>query len=178
MTKTASHIIYTIGHSTRSTKEFLEMLHSFDIKILGDIRQMPGSRMFPQFDQENLKNELEKSGIQYIYLSNLGGRRKAIKNSKNTRWNNMSFRGYADYMETIAFKNGIAELEKIALNQNTAIMCSEAVWWRCHRSMISDYLKVKNWSVYHIMGIEKVQEHKFTEPARIVNDCVVYFDEV
>ena len=96
MTKTASHIIYTIGHSTRSTKEFLEMLHSFDIKILGDIRQMPGSRMFPQFDQENLKNELEKSGIQYIYLSNLGGRRKAIKNSKNTRWNNMSFRGYAD----------------------------------------------------------------------------------
>ena len=177
MKQAENHTIYTIGHSTHSFAEFLEMLRSFDIKILVDIRSMPGSRKFPQFDQENLKTTMEKSGIHYIHLSNLGGRRKPKKDSKNTRWNNPSFTGYADYMETEEFKKGIEELKHIALEQNTAIMCSEAVWWRCHRSMVSDYLKVKNWNVLHIITTSKAQEHKYTSPARIVDDCVFYSDE-
>lgn len=177
MNTVEAHTIYTIGHSTRRFEEFLNMLQSFDIKILADIRRLPGSRKFPQFDQESLKLSLEEAGIQYIYLTDLGGRRKVKKDSKNVRWNNPSFRGYADYMETEEFEKAVQNLEQLALKQSTAYMCSEAVWWRCHRSMVSDYLKAKNWKVLHIMGIGKVQEHKYTSPARIVDDQVFYFDE-
>ena len=177
MKKPGTHTIYTIGHSTRSFAEFLDMLQSFDIKILADIRSLPGSRKFPQFDKENLKISLEEVGTQYIHLADLGGRRKVKKDSKNSRWNNDSFRGYADYMETEEFESAILKLEHIALEQPTAYMCSEAVWWRCHRSMVSDYLKAKRWTVLHIMAIGKVQEHKYTAPARIVDDNVLYSDE-
>jgi len=177
MNKSAAHTIYTIGHSTRSISIFLDMLNSFGIKILADIRRLPGSRKFPQFDKDNLKISLQERGIQYIYLCDLGGRRKAKKDSKNIRWNNPSFRGYADYMETIEFKNAIIHLEHIALEAPTVYMCSEAVWWRCHRSMVSDDLKAKGWTVLHIMATGKVQEHKYTAPARIVDDNVFYSDE-
>ena len=177
MSITKSAVIYTIGHSTHSIEVFLSMLQSFDIKTVVDIRRFPGSRKYPQFDQENLKNSLEKAGIQYIHLVDLGGRRKADKDSKNTVWKNESFRGYADYMETEAFAKGVEQLEQIALKQATAYMCSEAVWWRCHRSMVSDYLKAKGWNVLHIMNIAKVQEHKYTAPARIVNEKVFYSEE-
>lgn len=172
-----THTIYTIGHSTRSLEEFLNMLQSFDIKILADIRSLPGSRKYPQFNKENLNVSLENVGIQYMHLANLGGRRKVKKDSKNNRWNNVSFKGYADYMETEEFKNAIVKLEHIALDQPTAYMCSEAVWWKCHRSMVSDYLKAKGWTVLHIMAIQKVQEHKYTSPARIVDGNVLYSDE-
>ena len=177
MKEATKNIIYTIGHSTHSLEEFLAMLQSFDIKILADIRSLPGSRKFPQFDQENLKLSLPEVGIQYLHLPNLGGRRKVNKDTKNTRWNNPSFRAYADYMETENFKNGVVELEKLALKQNTAMMCSEAVWWRCHRSMVSDYLKAKDWEVLHIMAIGKVQEHPYTSPAIIIGENVIYSDE-
>ena len=178
MNKLATYTIYSIGHSTHSLDEFLNMLCSFDIKILVDIRRFPGSRRFPQFDLENIKISLAKTGIQYIHLVDLGGRRKMKKDSKNNRWNNDSFRGYADYMETIEFENAIVKLEQIALEQPTAYMCSEAVWWRCHRSMVSDYLKAKGWAVLHIMAKGKVQEHKYTSPARIVDGNVFYSDEI
>lgn len=171
------HTIYTIGHSTRSLAEFLNMLQFFDIKILADIRSLPGSRKYPQFNKEDLKISLENAGIQYLHLADLGGRRKVKKGSKNNRWNNASFRGYADYMVTEEFKNAIVELEYIALDRPTAYMCSEAVWWKCHRSMVSDYLKAKGWMVLHIMAIKKVQEHKYTSPARIVDGNVLYSDE-
>ena len=177
MKKPGTHTIYTIGHSTRSLASFLDMLQSFDIKILADIRSLPGSRKFPQFDKENLKISLEEAGTQYIHLADLGGRRKVKKDSKNNRWNNDSFRGYADYMETEEFESAILKLEHIALEQPTAYMCSEAVWWRCHRSMVSDYLKAKGWTVLHIMATGKVQEHKYTALARIVYDNVFYSDE-
>lgn len=172
-----THTIYTIGHSTHSLEEFLNMLQSFDIKILADMRSLPGSRKYPQFNKEDLKISLEEAGIQYMHLADLGGRRKVKKDSKNNRWNNVSFKAYADYMETEEFKNAIVKLEHIALEQPTAYMCSEAVWWRCHRSMVSDYLKAKDWSVLHIMAIGKAQEHKYTSPARIVHGNVLYFDE-
>lgn len=177
MIKLETHTIYTIGHSTHSLDEFLNMLRSFDIKILADIRSLPGSRRFPQFDMENIKRSLKETGIQYIHLADLGGRRKMKKDSKNNRWNNDSFRGYADHMETKEFENAIVKLENIALEQPTAYMCSEAVWWRCHRSMVSDYLKAKGWAVLHIMATAKVQEHKYTSPARIVDGNVFYYDE-
>lgn len=177
MNKPGTHTLYTIGHSTHSLAQFLDMLQTFDIKILADIRSLPGSRRFPQFNKENLKLSLEEAEIQYMHLTDLGGRRKAKKDSINNRWNNNSFKGYADYMETEEFESAIVKLENIALEQLTAYMCSEAVWWRCHRSMVSDYLKAKGWSVLHIMAKGKVQEHKYTAPARIVNGNVFYSNE-
>ena len=169
--------IYTIGHSTHSIEEFIGMLQSFDIEMLADIRRFPGSRKYPQFNQENLETSLKTNGIEYIHLENLGGRRKVEKNSKNNRWRNASFRGYADYMETAEFEKAIVELEKIAETKTTAYMCSEAVWWRCHRSMVSDYLKAKGWNVLHIMAKGKAEEHPYTSPARVVGGCVLYSDE-
>ena len=170
--------IYTIGHSTRTMEEFLDLLFSFDIKILADIRRLPGSRKYPQFDQDNLRKSLEENGIEYIYIEDLGGRRKVSPDSKNTTWRNKSFQGYADYMETESFENGVKELEKLALEKNTAMMCSEAVWWRCHRSMVSDYLKAKGWEVLHIMALGKATEHPYTAPARIIGNQVFYSEDI
>ncbi len=177
MKKEGTHTVYTIGHSTHTLAKFLEMLQSFNIKILVDIRRLPGSRKFPQFDKEQLMVSLEEVGIRYIHSADLGGRRKVQKDSKNTRWNNTSFRAYADYMESKEFEMAIEKLELLAINQPTAYMCSEAVWWRCHRSMLSDYLKVRNWTVLHFMGTGKFKEHSFTAPARIVDGAVIYSDE-
>ncbi|RZJ33931.1 MAG: DUF488 domain-containing protein [Flavobacterium sp.] len=177
MSDAKSKTIYTIGHSTHPIEEFVEMLKSFEVKVLVDIRALPGSRKFPQFDQENLSTSLTETGIEYLYFAGLGGRRKVNKESKNTRWNNPSFRAYADYMETSEFKVAAAELEAIAQQRPTAYMCSEAVWWRCHRSMVSDYLKAKHWKVLHIMATGKVQEHPFTAPAIVKGEQVTYSDE-
>lgn len=170
-------IIWTLGHSTRTRDEFIEMLRSFQIELVVDIRSYPGSRKFPQFNKEALEISLPENKVQYIHLKNLGGRRKANPDSKNTAWRHTAFRGYADYMDTDAFKEGITELEKLGLEQRTAYMCSEAVWWRCHRSMVSDYLKVQGWKVMHIMGIGKEEEHPYTSPARIVNGELSYKKE-
>ncbi len=166
--------IWTIGHSTRNFEEFLAMLHSFQIEWVADIRSLPGSRKFPQFNKEALEISLRQNNIEYTHIKNLGGRRKVSDDSKNTAWRHAAFRGFADYMETDVFKEGIKELEKIALKNNTAYMCSEGVWWRCHRSMVSDYLKVQGWKVMHIMGIGKEEEHPFTAPARVVNGELIY----
>jgi len=168
--------IYTIGHSILSFDAFLTLLKSYKIEVLADIRSLPGSRKFPQFDKENLEKTLPENGIAYIHLLGLGGRRKINKNSRNNRWKNDSFRSYADYMETDLFKNAIEELEAIALQKTTAYMCAEAVYWHCHRSMVSDYLKSKCWDVIHIFSENKTEEHRFTSPARIVNDEVCYYD--
>jgi uncharacterized protein (DUF488 family) len=170
--------IWTIGHSTRPFEEFVAMLHSFKIEEVADIRSFPGSRKFPQFNKEVLQITLPENKIKYIHLKNLGGRRKVTPDSKNTGWRNIAFRGYADYMETGAFKDGINELVTIALKQRTAYMCSEAVWWRCHRSMVSDYLKIQGWKVMHIMGIGKAEEHSYTAPARIANGELNYELEI
>ncbi|HTN06749.1 DUF488 domain-containing protein [Agriterribacter sp.] len=166
--------IWTIGHSTHPFEEFTAMLQSFRIELVADIRSFPGSRKFPQFNKETLQITLPQNHIQYIHLKELGGRRKVNAGSKNTAWKHPAFRGYADYMETDTFKNGIMTLEKIAAQQRTAYMCSEAVWWRCHRSMVSDYLKAGGWKVWHIMGIEKAEEHPYTTPATIVHGALSY----
>ncbi|WP_245893108.1 DUF488 domain-containing protein [Parapedobacter indicus] len=170
-------VVYTVGHSNHCLDDFVTMLQSFAIKELVDIRRLPGSRKYPWFDQENLKISLKKNGIHYLYLKELGGRRQVQKDSRNNRWHNASFRGYADYMETEDFERAIVQLETVALKHPIAYMCAEAVWWRCHRSMVSDYLKAKGWTVLHIMAPGKTQEHPYTSPARIVGDRVVYSDE-
>ena len=117
---------------------------------------------------------MPENGINYFHFSDLGGRRKVAPNSQNTSWRNPSFQAYADYMETEEFKEGIKTLEDIAAKQTTAYMCSEAVWWRCHRSMVSDYLKVHGWKVMHIMDVAKETEHPYTEPAKIFNGELSY----
>lgn len=169
-------VIYTIGHSTHDIEVFLEMLSSFHIDIVVDVRRFPGSRKYPQYNVEPLRAALQSKHIQYAHLEELGGRRKVAPDSKNTRWRNASFQGYADYMETESFHEGIAELVELAANKKVAYMCSEAVWWRCHRSMISDYLKAQGWTVMHIMGVGKAEEHKFTSPAIVENCRVSYSD--
>ena len=168
--------IWTIGHSTRPFEELLEMLRSFKIEIVADVRSYPGSRKFPQYNKEVLEKTFPENGIEYIHIKDLGGRRKTNPDSKNIAWRHPAFRSYADYMETDAFKNGIVELEKIALHKRLAYMCSEAVWWRCHRSMISDYLKAEGWKVMHIMAIGKETEHPYTAPANIVDGCLTYLE--
>ncbi len=166
--------IWTIGHSTHSIEEFLEWLAAFSIVRLADVRSLPGSAAFPQFNQDRLRESLEKNGIEYSYFKDLGGRRKYKADSKNTIWRNKSFRAYADYMETIDFKAGLKELKELAGQERTAVMCAEAVWWRCHRSMIADALKAEGWEVRHIMGAGKATEHPYTKPAKIKNGRLYY----
>lgn len=167
-------IIYTIGHSTRSEEEFIAILTSFKIELLADIRTYPGSKRYPHFNKEALQQRLHGQDILYQHFPELGGRRKPLKDSKNTAWRNDAFRGYADYMETGDFKNGIKNLEELAVQCKVAYMCSEAVWWRCHRSSVSDYLKSKGWQVMHIMNEGKSEEHPYTSPAKIVNEQLTY----
>jgi uncharacterized protein (DUF488 family) len=166
--------IWTIGHSTRSIEEFISLLRSQDIQVLADVRQFPGSRRHPQFGQEQLSGALAKEGIAYVHFPELGGRRRARPDSPNTAWRNAAFRGYADYMMTPAFRAGIQRLLKIARTKRTAIMCAEALWWRCHRSLIADYLKAKGKKVFHIFTASKIEEHPFTSAARLVNGKLSY----
>jgi len=169
-------IVWTIGHSTRSIEDFLKMLDSFRIQTLVDIRNYPGSKRYPHFNKEALQLSLPAKGIHYRHLKELGGRRKPVQNSINTAWRNKAFRGYADYMQTKEFDTAILELENIAQKQFTAYMCSEAIWWSCHRALVSDYLKSKGWTVMHIMGIGKATEHPYTKPAKIINGALHYND--
>ncbi len=151
--------IWTIGHSTRELDELLEILKSFDIELVVDIRSFPGSKRYPHFNKEVLEVSLAENEIEYKHMKDLGGRRSVRKDSVNNAWRSAAFRGYADHMETEIFNKAINELEDLALKKRTAFMCSEAVWWRCHRSLVSDYLKLHGWTVMHIMGAHKAEEH-------------------
>jgi uncharacterized protein (DUF488 family) len=174
MEKTQQSVIWTIGHSTHSIEEFIAILYSFQIERLVDIRMFPGSRRYPHFNKESLEALMSEANVKYCHMVELGGRRKPKPDSRNTGWRLDSFRGYADYMETEAFQIGIKKLEEIALKARTAYMCSEAVWWSCHRALVSDYLKVKGWTIMHIMGYEKAQEHPFTSPAKNISGRLSY----
>ena len=152
----------------------MEWLNAHEIKALVDIRRFPGSRKYPHFKKEALEISLPKNGISYHHFEKLGGRRTAKSDSVNQVWRHPSFRGYADYMETDDFKNTVEELKSIAKVKRTAIMCSEAVWWSCHRAMVSDYLKAQGWQVLHIMAPNKTTEHPYTKPAKIEGGKLVY----
>jgi uncharacterized protein (DUF488 family) len=167
--------IWTIGHSTRTIDEFISLLKENEIKLLADVRAWPGSKRYPQFNKDALSESLNTHGIRYEHFPELGGKRKSNPDSRNTAWRNASFRGYADYMETEQFQKGIERLLEVAAeNGATAIMCAEAVWWRCHRSLIADYLKTRGVEVLHILGANKVEAHPYTSAARIVNGELSY----
>jgi uncharacterized protein (DUF488 family) len=167
--------IWTIGHSTRTNDEFISLLEANEIKLLVDVRSLPGSRRYPQFNKEQLADSLCKAGIRYEHFPELGGRRKTREDSRNTAWRNESFRGYADYMETEEFDKGVKRLLELTAGAGpVALMCAEAVWWRCHRSLISDYLKVRDIEVIHILDKGKTETHPYTSAARIVNGKLSY----
>jgi uncharacterized protein (DUF488 family) len=166
--------IWTIGHSTHTIEELIELLKHYQIELLVDVRHFPGSRRLPHFNKPAMQAALLEAGIRYEHLVELGGRRPARPDSHNTAWRNASFRGYADYMETEPFRRGIERLLELAREAPTAIMCSEAVWWRCHRSMVADYLKAMGVRVFHILSLKTAQEHPYTSAARIVDGKLSY----
>jgi uncharacterized protein (DUF488 family) len=166
--------IWTVGHSTRSWEEFVELLKSFAIEHLADIRTFPGSRRYPHFNKEALAENLKQNGIDYSHMYALGGRRKPQPDSTNVSWRNSSFRGYADYMKSSEFNEAASRLQNLATTQSVAYMCSEAMWWKCHRALVSDFFKVKGWTVLHILNIGSVTEHPYTSPARIEQGELFY----
>ena len=167
--------IWTIGHSTRPIDTFISLLEENGIKVVADVRSLPGSKRYPQFNRETLAKSLTEHGIRYEHFPELGGRRKAKKDSRNTAWRNASFRGYADHMETEEFGTGVERLLDLANKVGpTAIMCAEAVWWRCHRALISDYLKTLGVEVVHIVDAKKTEPHSYTSAARILGGRLSY----
>ncbi|KRE88990.1 hypothetical protein ASG87_05395 [Frateuria sp. Soil773] len=166
--------IWTIGHSTRTLAEFLDLLRAYRIEAIADVRRFPGSRRHPQFASDALAAALQAQGIAYRWLPQLGGRRKARPDSPNTAWRNASFRGYADYMDSAEFAGGLDDLLALATRLRTALMCAEAVWWRCHRSMIADALRVRGIEVVHIAGATHSTVHPYTSVARVVDGRLSY----
>ena len=167
--------IWTIGHSTRTAAEFLALLAANGIETVADVRRYAGSRKYPQFNPEPLCESLAQVGVEYVALPELGGRRRARMNSRNTVWRNEAFRGYADYMETPEFQTGIMRLLELAQRNHTAIMCAEAVWWRCHRRIIADYLLARGKQVFHILGKGHVEPATMTPSAKAQPDGVVLY---
>ena len=164
--------IYTIGHSTRGLDEFTALLEEHGIARLADIRRYPGSRRYPHFSGESLQQTLPSRGIAYEHFDSLGGRRKASAGSENGAWNNDQFRGYADHMATDEFRSAVARL--LADERSTAVMCAEAVPWRCHRNLLSDDLLRRGVEVIHIIGAGSAQLHALSKMARLKPDRVIY----
>lgn len=170
-------LIYTIGHSSRSLEDFLAILREFRIESLADIRSFPGSRKFPHFGKDNLSNVLTGEGIRYVWLSGLGGRRRSSPGfeSPNRGLENPGFRAYADYMGTPGFRDAIQKLMRLASESITTCMCAEAVYWRCHRRLLSDYLTALGFDVVHILGKSKSVGHALTDGALVTSDRHVVY---
>jgi uncharacterized protein (DUF488 family) len=170
--------IFTIGHSTRPIAEFLTLLQDAGVDLLVDVRSIPRSRTNPQFNADSLPGPLGDAGIRYRHLPALGGlrrRKKGAAPSLNTFWHVAAFRNYADYAATDAFRTGLNELRALSHGNYCAIMCAEAVWWRCHRRIIADYLLAQGVPVMHIMGSGKVDPAKLTPAAHeLTNGTLVY----
>jgi len=167
--------VYTIGHSTRSADEFRELLKSFQVKLLVDVRQFPGSKRYPHFSSAGLRDSLSSGGIAYRHEPDLGGRRRGEENSPNAFWKNASFRAYADYMATSMFQCALERLLDAAVGQSTAIMCAEAVPWRCHRWLISDALIARGREVIHILGSQSSKPHILNPNARVSPEGILTY---
>ena len=161
--------LFTIGHSTQPLDRFLALLTQHGIEVLADIRRFPGSRKFPHFNQENLASTLPEADIEYRWIEALGGRRpkKTNGSSNNLGLRNVSFRNYADYMLTEEFREGVKQLLTVATGKPTVFMCSESIFWRCHRRLVSDFLLVQGITVQHIMSSGELRPHTLTEGARV-----------
>jgi uncharacterized protein (DUF488 family) len=165
---------FTIGHSTRSIQDFMSLLLSHHIELVVDVRTMPRSLRNPQFNLETLPQSLQGAGIGYEHVAALGGFRRPSPHSPNTGWRNASFRGYADYMQTVAFAAAIESLAARAQRQRLAVMCAEAVPWRCHRSLIADALVIRGIQVGEIISATRTQAHAMTSFARVEGTTVTY----
>ena len=174
MARESELTIYTIGHSTRSAEEFLTLLKAYNITLLVDVRTVPRSRHNPQFNKETLPATLKPLGVHYIHLPEIGGLRHPKHDSVNMGWKNLGFRGYADYMQTKEFTENLLKLVALAQENCLAIMCAEALPWRCHRSLISDALVVRNIKVQHIITKDSTINHKLTEFAHVEGSKITY----
>jgi uncharacterized protein (DUF488 family) len=170
----ASPVVYTIGHSTRSLEEFVGLLQAHGVRRLIDVRTVPRSRHNPQFNRDTLPADLERAGIGYRHMGGLGGLRKTRPDSVNRGWRNLSFRGYADYMQTEEFAQNLGELAHAAADEQVAIMCAEAVPWRCHRSLVGDALLVRGLGVEEIVDAKRRQPHRLTPFASVEGDSITY----
>src|SRR5882672_8881791 len=166
--------LWTLGHSTRQIDEFIGLLRAHQISHLVDVRTVPRSRYNPQFNTDTLAQSLPDTGLQYRHLPKLGGLRKPKNDSLNDGWRNASFRGYADYMQTDEFLKALEELMAGSRLQPTAIMCAEAVPWRCHRSLIADALVVRGLEVLDLFSVQSAKPHKLTDFAKVEGTCLTY----
>jgi uncharacterized protein (DUF488 family) len=170
----AAPTLWTIGHSTRGWDEFVQMLADAGITALVDVRRYAGSRRNPQFSGEAMARDLPAAGIAYLPVPALGGRREPRPDTANLAWRNASFRGYADYMESEPYQDAAGRLAHLAQAQPTAVMCAEALWWQCHRSLIADDFKARGWNVVHLVAPGRSEPHPFTSAARIVEGRLDY----
>lgn len=166
--------MWTVGHSARPIEDFIALLQSAAITLVGDVRRFPGSRRYPQYNQPALAEALAAAGKDYLALPGLGGRRQPRPDSPHTAWRNPSFRAYADYMDTVDFRQGMDRVITSVSRQRIALMCSEAVWWRCHRALIADYLKIRGYRVIHLLAPTKQEEHPYTTAAHVVDGRLSY----
>lgn len=168
--------VFTIGHSTRIIEEFIELLKEHDIQLLIDVRRFPGSRRHPQFNKGNLEESLEDADINYRHMEVLGGRRgKPLKDSVNDGWRNDGFQSYADHINSPDVQKVINELAELSEKIRYAVMCAEAVYWRCHRRLIADALVARDIPVYHILGPDQLNEHSLNDMAQILEDDRVIY---
>jgi uncharacterized protein (DUF488 family) len=167
-------VVLTIGHSNRTWKDFLDLLRAYRVKRVMDVRSIPRSRHNPQFNRETLSRKLRAAKIGYVHLRKLGGLRSARRDSPNMGWRNTSFRGFADYMQTSEFEAGLHRLVRLVAQKRSAIMCAEAVPWRCHRSLIADALTVRGIRVDHIMSMKRSQGHSLIPFARVQGQRITY----
>ena len=170
----ATTTVYTLGHSTHATEAFLAMLHAYGIERLVDVRTVPQSRRNPQFTQQTLEQSLAGAGIEYRHVKALGGLRKPARDSVNTGWRNAAFRGYADHMQTQEFGKAVDELVALARERRTAVMCAEAVPWRCHRALIGDALLVRDVNVVDIISVTQSGPHELTSFAHVEGRQITY----
>ena len=175
MAKTSkSTVVLTIGHSTRTLEEFVELLGGYVVTLLMDVRTVPRSRYNPHFNKETLPNSLKPYGIRYIHLPEIGGLRHPKHDSVNMAWKNSGFRGYADYMQTQEFTDNLLKIISLARENRLVLMCAEALPWRCHRSLISDALVVRHVKVEHIIGKDSAINHKLNEMAYVEGTKITY----
>jgi uncharacterized protein (DUF488 family) len=168
-------VIFSLGHSTHPIDAFVGLLRQHRIRALADVRSFPGSRRWPQFNRDALEKSLEAAGIEYQWLRELGGRRhRVLAESPHVAWQLPAFRSYADYAAGEEFARGLAVLGALGRRVRTAFMCSEGLWWRCHRRIVSDYLTVLGWQVDHIMPDGKLVQHALPEFARVEGASIVY----
>jgi len=173
-TRTGTGTVWTVGHSTHAWVDFLDLLAAHRIEAIADVRRFPGSRRYPWFASEAMATQLAAAGVEYLWLPQLGGRRRALPGSPNGAWRNAAFQGYADHLASAEFAQGLAQALALAARRRTALMCAEVLWWRCHRRLIADVLTLRGMQVLHILDAGHASAHALNPDARQAGGQVVY----